>query len=140
MADATQGFADMFRKLGEQLKVPAFDMSRIMEHHQKNLDAMGRSWQAMASGATAVANKQREIFEATVRDVTQMATSYHPTGSPQEIFNKQAEFAKRALDASINNTHDIAELVQQSGTDALRIIQERMQESYEEIKASLEKK
>jgi phasin family protein len=140
MADATQGFADMFRKLGEQLKVPAFDMSRIMEHHQKNLDAMGRSWQAMASGATAVADKQRAIVEATVRDITDMATSYRPTGSPQEIFDKQAEFARKALEASIDNTRDIAELVQKSGADALRIIHERMQESYDEIRTSLEKK
>ena len=140
MADATQAFSDMFRKIGEQLKVPAFDMSKIMEHHQKNLDAMGRSWQAMASGATAVANKQREIFEATVKDITQMATNYRPTGSPQDMFNKQAEFARKALEASIDNTRDIAELVQKSGADALKVIHERMQESYEEIKASLEKK
>ncbi len=55
MADATQNFTDMFKKLGEQLKVPAFDMSKMMEHHQKNLDAMTRSWQAMAGGANEIA-------------------------------------------------------------------------------------
>jgi phasin family protein len=140
MADATQGFTDMFQKLGEQLKVPSFDMTKIMDHQQKNIDAMSRSWQAMAGGATAVVNKQREIFEAAVKDMTDMATSYRPTGSPQDIFTKQAEFAKKALEASINNTRDIAELVQKSGSDALKIIHERMQESYDEIKAGLEKR
>ena len=59
MADPTQAFTDMFRKMGEQLKVPSFDMTKIMEQHQKNLEAMTRSWQAMASGATAIASKQR---------------------------------------------------------------------------------
>ena len=67
MADASQTFTDMFRKMGEQLKVPAFDMTKIMEHHQKNFEAMTRSWQAMAGGATAIASKQREIFEARSR-------------------------------------------------------------------------
>jgi phasin family protein len=140
MPDAGQNFTDMFQKLGEQLKVPSFDMTKIMEHHQKNIDAMGRSWQAMASGATAVANKQREIFEGAMKEVADMARDYRPGGSPQDIFAKQAEFGKKAMEAAIANTRDIAELMQKSGTDALKIIQERMQESYEEIRGTLEKK
>ena len=43
MADASQTFTEMFRKIGEQLKVPSFDATRIMEQHQKNIDAMTRS-------------------------------------------------------------------------------------------------
>ena len=140
MPDAGQNFTEMFQKLGEQLKVPSFDMTKIMEHHQKNIDAMGRSWQAMASGATAVANKQREIFEGAMKEIAEMARDYKPGGSPQEMFAKQAKFGKKAMEAAIANTRDITELVQKSGTDALKIIQERMQESYEEIRGSLEKK
>ena len=140
MADASQAFTDMFRKMGEQLKVPSFDMTKIMEHHQKNFEAMTRSWQAMAGGATAIASKQREIFEATVKDITGMAKDFKPTGSPQEILTKQTEFAKKAMEAAIANTRDIAELVQKSSTEAITIIQGRMKESYEEIKSTLEKK
>ena len=140
MADASQAFTDMFRKMGEQLKVPSFDMTKIMEHHQKNFEAMTRSWQAMAGGAAAIASKQREIFEATVKDITGMAKDFKPTGSPQEILTKQTEFAKKAMEAAIANTRDIAELVQKSGTEAVSIIHGRMKESYEEIKSTLEKK
>ncbi|TAJ90943.1 MAG: phasin family protein [Reyranella sp.] len=140
MADATQPFNDMFKKLGEQLKVPAFDMSKMMEHHQKNLDAMARSWQAMAGGASEIATKQREIFEAAVKDVTEMVQSYKPGGNPQEMMTKQAEFAKKAMEAAIANTKDIAELVQKSSTEAFKIVQDRMKESYEEIRAGVEKK
>lgn len=140
MADVPQNFTDMFKKLGEQFKVPAFDMTRIMEHHQKNLDAMTRSWQAMAGGATEVAKKQREIFEATIRDVTEMAQSYKPGGSPQDVMAKQAEFAKKAMEAAIANTRDIAELVQKSSTEAFKIVQERMKESYDEIRDSVDRK
>ena len=124
MPDAGQNFTEMFQKLGEQLKVPSFDMTRIM----------------MASGATAVANKQREIFEGAMKEIADIARDYRPGGSPQDIFTKQAEFGKKAMEAAIANTRDIAELVQKSGTDALKIIQERMQESYEEIRGTLAKK
>ena len=140
MADATQNFTDMFKKLGEQFKVPQFDMTKIMEQHQKNLDAFTRSWQTAAAGASAVASKQREILEAAVKQVTEMAKEYKPTGNPQEILAKQGEFAKKAMEAAIANTKDVAELVQKSSTEALHIIQQRMKDSFEEISSGLDKK
>jgi phasin family protein len=140
MADAPQYFTDMFKRMGEQLKIPQFDMSRLMEHHQKNLEAMTKSWQAMASGAGEIAGRQRAIFEEAMSDVAAMVQDYKPGGSPQEIVTKQAEFAKKSMEAAIANTRDIAELMQKSTGEAFRIVQDRMKESYEEIKASLEKK
>jgi phasin family protein len=140
MADATQNFTDMFKKLGEQFKVPQFDMAKIMEQQQKNLDALTRSWQSAAAGASAVATKQREILEAAVKQMTEMAKEYTPTGNPQEILAKQSEFAKKAMEAAIANTKDLAELVQKSSTEALQIIQQRMKDSFEEIRGGLDKK
>ncbi len=140
MADAPQSFTDMFHRLGEQLKVPSFDMTKIVQHHQKNLDAMTRSWQAMAGGATALAEKQREIMQRALHDIAEHAKEYKPSGAPHELFAKQAEFGKKAIEAAIANTRDIAELAQKSAADALKIIHERMQESYDEIRTHLEKK
>jgi phasin family protein len=140
MADTPQNFTDMFKNLGEQLKIPSFDVKKIMEHQQKNLEAMAKSWQAMAGGANEIAKKQREIFEEAVKDVTAMVQTYKPGGSPQEIMAKQAEFAKKAMEAAIANTRDIAELVQKSSAEAFRIVQDRMKESYEEIRNNVEKK
>ena len=65
MADPAQNFTDMFKKFGEQLKVQPFDMTKIMESHQKNLEAMTKSWQAMAEGAMNVARLLVEARDAT---------------------------------------------------------------------------
>jgi phasin family protein len=140
MADPAQNFTDMFKKFGEQLKVPSFDMTKIMENQQKNLEAMTKSWQAMAGGASEIAQKQREIFEAAMKDMAEMAQAYKPGGSPQEAIAKQTEFAKKAMEAAIANTRDIAELVQKSSTEAFKIVQDRMKESYEEIRTTIDKK
>ena len=140
MAQTPQNFTDMFKNLGEQLKLPQVDVAKIMEHHQKNLEAMTKSWQAMASGASEIAQKQRAIFEGAVKDVTEMVKEYKPGGSAQEIMAKQSEFAKKAMEAAIANTRDIAELVQKSSTEAFKIVQDRMKESYEEIRTGIEKK
>lgn len=140
MTDPTKTFTDMFKTLGEQLKLPAFDMSKIMEQQQKNLDAMARSWQAVAGGVTEIARKQREIFEAAVKDITAMAQEYKPDGSAQDAVVKHTEFARKAMEAAIANTRDIAELTKKSAGDALSIVHERMKESFDEIRSSLEKK
>jgi phasin family protein len=140
MADPAQNFTDMFKKFGEQLKVPSFDMTKIMEHQQKNLEAMTKSWQAVAGGASEIAQKQRGIFEAAMKDMAEMAQAYKPGGSPQDAMAKQTEFAKKAMEAAIANTRDIAELVQKSSTEAFKIVQDRMKESYEDIRSTIEKK
>jgi len=140
MAETPRNFTDMFTKLGEQLKIPSIDMTKIMEHHQKNLEAMTKSWQAMASGASEIASRQREIVQQAVQDVTAMVQEYKPGGSAQEIMAKQTEFAKKAMEAAIANTRDITELVQKSSAEAFKIVQDRMKESYEEIRANVEKK
>src|SRR5258705_11751844 len=98
MADTPQNFTDMFKNLGEQLKIPSFDMTKIMEQQQKNLEAMTKSWQAMTGGANEIAKKQREIFEAAVKDVTAMGQEYKPGGRPQDIKAKHAELGKKAWD------------------------------------------
>src|SRR5260370_9062539 len=109
MADAPENCTEMFKNLGEELKIAPFDMTKIMEHQQKNLDAMTKSWQAMAGAANEIAKKQREIFEQAVKDVTAMVQEYKPGGSAQDIMAKQAEVAKKALEAAIPDTRGTAQ-------------------------------
>jgi phasin family protein len=140
MSDPTKTFTDMFKSLGDQLKVPAFDMTKIMEHQQKNIDAMARSWQAVGAGTQEIAAKQREIFDAAVKDIGELAQEYRPGGSAQDAMAKHAEFAKKAMEAAIANTRDIAELTRKSAGEALSVVHERMKESFDEIRSGLEKK
>ena len=101
---------------------------------------MTRSWHAMAGGAQEIARKQREIFDAAIKDMTEMAKDFQPGGSPHDAMAKQAEFAKKAMEAAIANTRDIAELTKKSAGEALTIVHDRMKESFDEIRSSVEKK
>jgi phasin family protein len=140
MTQTPQAMLDMFRKLGEDMKVPAVDMDKIVEHHRKNLEALAASGKAAAEGATAIAAKQKEIVEAAVRDIQAAAENFKLPGSAQEMMAAQSEFAKRAMEAAVKNTRDMAELVQKSNAEAVRVIQDRMKESFEEIRQSFSRK
>jgi phasin family protein len=84
--------------------------------------------------------KQREIVEAAFGEVSAMARDFKPMGNPQEVLSKQAEFAKKAFDITVQNTREIAELTRQSATDATRIIKDRLKDSLAEIGASIDRK
>jgi phasin family protein len=140
MTQTPQSILDMFTKLGQDMKVPAVDLEKIIEHHRKNLEALAASGKAAAEGAAAFAGKQRELVEAAVKDIQEASKNFKVPGSAQEMMAAQTEFAKRAMEAAVKNTRDMAELLQKSNQDAIRIIQDRMKESYEEIRQSFTKK
>jgi|SRR5262249_11442836 len=139
MAEQWKSFTNMFTKLAEDLKLPGVDTEHLIEAHRKNIDALAQSAEAASEGAKAVAMKQREIVEEAIRETCTMVRNFE-LESPQDAAAKQAEFARKAFEAALRNTRDVAELVQKSSTDALKIIQNRMQKSCEEIRGTVEKK
>jgi phasin family protein len=139
MDEQWRSFAGMFTKLAEDLKLPRMDTEKLIEAHRKNIDALARSAEAASEGAKSLAVKQREIIEEAIRETSAMVREFE-LKSPQDAVAKQSELARKAFEAAIRNTGDVAQLVQKSSADALRIIQERMQQSFEEIRGSVEKK
>ena len=139
MVEQWQSFTSMFTKLAEDLNLPRVDTEKLIEAHRKNIDALARSAEAASEGAKSLAMKQREIVEEAIRETSAMVRDFE-LESPQDAAAKQAEFAKKAFEAAVRNTRDVVELVQRSSTDALKVIQDRMQQSCEEIRDSLQNK
>jgi phasin family protein len=139
MSEGSQTIIDMIKKFGTDLKLPSVDMDGVIAHHRKNLEALGQSTKVAAEGAASLAAKQREILEAAMAEMTNLAKGFKMPGTPQEAMTAQTEFAKKAIEAAIQNTKDMAELVQKSNAEALSIIQNRMKESFEEIRSSFMK-
>jgi len=137
MAEDQQSWLEMLRKFGSDLGLPKVDVDKLIEAHQKNLDALQRSARVASEGARSLADKQREIIETLFREAAAMARDFKPTGDPKEVLAKQTEFAKKAFDITVQNTRDVAELATRTTTDAMKIIRDRLRESLNELGASL---
>ncbi len=109
-------FLDMFSRFGRDLKLPNVDVEAIVSHHRKNLEALEKSARAGAEGASSLLQRQREMLQDTLREVTDMAQSYRTPGNPQEIIAKQTEFARKSFETALKNAGEVAELVKKSGT------------------------
>ena len=62
-----------------------------------------------------------------------------PSGSPQDILAKQSELARKAFDAAVQNTNDIAELVKKTNADAFQTLAGRITESVNEMRGTLQR-
>jgi phasin family protein len=127
----TNPFFDLFRKFGADLQVPQFDVDKMIEAHRKNIEALTSSAAAVAEGAQALAQKQRQVVEAGLREATALAQEIKAHGD--QNLARQTEFAKKVFDIALQGAQDTAQLTRLSTGDAVKILQDRMRESLEEI-------
>ncbi len=135
-----ESFIDMFRNFGQELKMPSVDVDKIIAHHRKNLETLEKTAKAATSGASSVLNKQREILQETLREVTDMAQEMRASGNPQEFMTKQADFARRSFETAVKNASEMAEVVRQSSTETIEILRARIKEAMEEIRDGMDRK
>jgi phasin family protein len=136
MTDATS-YLDIFRKFGTDLGLPKPDIEKLLETQRKNLDALGQSANVAAQGVQSVAQKQREVLEAGLREAATLARDHKSIDKVQENVVLQAEFARKVLEIAIRGAADSAATTRQSTVDAVKIIQDRVKASLEEMRASI---
>jgi phasin family protein len=139
MVEERKSLADMLTKFGSDLGLPKVDVDKLVDVHLKNLDALAQTAQIASEGAKSLTIKQKEIVESAFRETLNLVRGFKPTGSPQEILAKQTELARRAFDATVENTRDIAEVVKKSSDDAFAVIGDRIRGSITEIRGSFER-
>jgi phasin family protein len=137
MANETTSYVDMLRKFGGDLGLPKVDVDKLIESHKKNIDALSQSATVAAQGAQSVAQKQREIFEAGLQEATKLAQGYQPLGKLQDNLALQTEFAKKVFEIAVKGAQESATTARQSTSEAVKIIQDRFKESFDEMRSSV---
>jgi phasin family protein len=135
MTQDTTSYIEMLRKFGSDLGLPKLDVDKLIEAQKKNIDALSQSAQVAAQGAQSVAQKQREVLEAGLREATSLAREYQPLGKLQDNLAVQTEFAKKFFEIAVKGAQESATTARQSTGEAAKIIQDRLKESFEEIRA-----
>lgn len=130
----SESVVDMFARMGEQMKMPAPDIERVIEEHRKNLEAFEQSARATGDGAAKVLARQREMLEQTMADFNAMAQSMQPGADPGEAMRLQADFARKAFETTVKNTGEMAELLRKSSEESLEILRKRISESMEDMR------
>ena len=134
MTENVQSYIDMLRNFAGGLGLPKLDVDKLIETHRKNIDALGRSAETAAAGAQAVAKRQRETLEAGLREASTLAREFRPLGDAKENLTRQTEFARKVFDITVEGARDSAQTATQSTGDSVKIVSERLKETFEEVR------
>jgi phasin family protein len=137
MTDTTS-YIDLLKKFGADLGLPKPNVDQLVETQKKNIEALAQGAQVIAQGAQSVAQKQREVVEAGLRE----ATAFARENQAQINANiaQQTEFARRMFGIAVTGAQETAASARRSGTDAVKIVQDRVKESLEGIRAGFGRK
>lgn len=134
MADSPKNpFMDMFSEFGKSMNLPSPDIEGIMNFHRKNLQALQAATQVQSSAAQDVMEKQRAALEQTLAEISDTIQSAGKSGDMAGMATDQMELARRAFETSLQNTREVAEIVQKGNADTLEVLRARLQESMEEL-------
>jgi phasin family protein len=136
MTDTTSYF-DMLKKFGTDLGLPKLNVDELLQTQKRNIDALGESAKVAAQGAQSVAQKQREVLEAGLREAAALAREYKRLGGIQENIALQTEFARKVFEITVQGARNSASTARQSTAEAVKIIQDRVKEGLDEIRNSV---
>ena len=131
--DFTKFFADM--------KLPALpDMEIFLAANRKNIETFSAANRVALEGAQAVARRHMEMVQSSMVELTDAMKALAATDAPQAKAAKQAELLKQAYQRAVTHMKELSDLIQQSNTEALSLINKRFAEAMDEVKALAEKK
>jgi phasin family protein len=122
-----------FSKLMEQVKLPGFDMTSVIETQRKNIDALTAANQLAYEGMQALVQKQAEMFNKRVQEI-QTAVQKVSAGNPAEVLAQQGEFVQQTFQKVFDDMRELAEMAQKSQTETLAAISKRAAQDMKESK------
>lgn len=134
MADTDKNpFLDMFTDFGKSMNLSGPDINDVMDYHRKNLQALQAATQVGSSTAQALLAKQREVLEQTLAEIAQTVQGASKAGDTAGMATAPMELARKTFEATLQNTREMAEIVQQGNADTFKLLKDRVMESVEEL-------
>ena len=129
-----------FQKMMMDFKMPGIDADALMNAQQKNIEAISNANQLAAEGFQAIGKRQTELFQQAVEESQKALGELMSRGAPEDRIAKQAETVKTTIERTVTNLREISEILAKSNQEAFDVINKRITESLEEVKALTGKK
>jgi|SRR5208282_2537403 len=129
-----------FTKFMAELKVPGLNVEQVADSYRKNVEALTEASQAAVEGLQAVVKRQTEILRESMEEYAILLRTYGAPTTPEEAASKQAELAKHTFENTLAHMKEIGELIHKANSDSLEVINKRVSEMLDEVKALSAKK
>lgn len=137
--DATKLMTDMQNML-KQYKLPGVDMEAFAASQKKNIEAVTTANRAAAEGLQALAKRQAEVLQETMRETSQAVAEMSKSMNPSDVMAKQADLVRSAFEKGVTTMREMADIVSKSNREATDAINARITSTLEEIRGLALKK
>jgi phasin family protein len=127
-----------FTKLIEQFKLPGIDLNAVMEARRKDIGALAAANRTALEGIQSLSQKQAEILRSTMDQLQSLVKQMTTTGNATSAGTR--EVVQQALQKTFESMRDLAETAYKSQSDAFAVVNHRVQENIQEVKALLQPK
>jgi phasin family protein len=140
MPDFSQLQADysrMFSEFGKMFangKMPTMDIDAVMAAQRKNIEAFQAANQVAFAGVQAVARRQAELVREASEEMQKLFQDLS-AANVDERLAKQADAVKSLFETAVANTNELATMVQKTNNEAATVINKRVAENLDEVKA-----
>lgn len=131
--------ADQMKQFFGAAKLPAFDADAVLNAQRKNMDALIEANKAVMAGYQEVFKRQAALAEAAVAQSKDKVNEMQGQPLSAEQFTRNVEAFQTAVQQSITDARELAELVQKANLNAFEIVKDRAVEAVSEFKSATEK-
>ncbi|MBV9735492.1 MAG: phasin family protein [Acidisphaera sp.] len=122
------------------MKLPSMpDFETLLGAYRRNLEVFSAANRVALEGAQAVAKRNMEIMQQTMSELSENMRAIAATESPQGKAARHADLLKSAYERAVANTKELSDLIQRANTEALGLLNSRVMEAMDEMKALMEK-
>jgi len=118
-----------------QCKLPSVDIDKLIAAQQKNIAAVSEANRVAVEGVQALARRQVEVLQETMKEASEAVSSLSKARSPAELAAKEAELGKSAFEKSVATMREMAEILVKSSQEATNKINARVAASLDEIRS-----
>jgi phasin family protein len=115
--------------------MPSFDMEAMFAAQQKNMEALVEANKTAAAGYQELFAKQIAMLNETVAAAQGQLSEMKMDSLAADGAQKQADLLKESFEKAVANLTDLTESAKKVNTEALEIVQARVQAAIEELKA-----
>lgn len=125
-------FATDFTKMTKDMNIPAVDVDAVVKTQQKNIEALTAANQAASETVKALAERQAEIMQETMKTTQAAIDTLAKSKTPQDAAAKQVDFVKSAFEMAFTNMREMSNMLVTSNKENMDKINKRLADSIDE--------
>jgi phasin family protein len=129
-----------FSKFAGDFKFPVVNVESIVESNRKTFAAITTASSSAVESLKTIAQRQGDMVRTALEDFSKHGSEVLAAATVEEKAAKQIDFAKKSYDAVLANARELGELYAKGQTEAFGVINGRIAEFADEVKAAIAKK